>query len=756
MSIAVKNIKSASIIFILLCLFLLRSEAAAQDIIEKIVDNGDDPLKNVWVILAEGYTASELAKFQSDTTTLTTGFFSVSPFKEYKTAINVYTVFSPSYETGADHPSDGIYADTAFDATFETYGIDRLLTVNDEKALNAASQIQYFDAVFALVNDDQYGGSGGGVIVVSTNENSIEIALHEAGHVVGKLADEYETEYPGYPSGDNEPNVTYQTKREKVPWKDWIESDIPLPTPEDYSIDSIGLFEGARYLSGGIYRPKHNCKMRSLNEPFCEVCREALVLYVYDVVNPIEKFGPIEPETELAPGRAVTLWVEPLKLDGSPYDPLWEIDDEILELESQMELVLFPSSVKKGKHTVSIWINDATDMVKTDNQGLLISQHTWNINKSFCSGKIAANIVDDKNGRNVTNASVQVPITNDTLQLTNDGKYELSDIACGSYSVTIDSQGFLSTEKEISITDGQTTLLDIALKSEAGSYYITGNITGEVKEGFNIELSGDASTSAKADRNGVFMLGPVTPGSFTITPKTSGTNFTPHSLNVEITDNDVSGITFNAKEAGFLFAISGIIHGDIKDGILISASGQKQITTVTDAQGIFEFEDLPAGRYVLKPNYQGITFEPAQLKVELTDKNLSGQSFVAKESSCPVTQISAQGSPTVNNLRLFRDNVLSKNTRGIYYVRLYYLVSSEVSNILLNNNSLRKEALQVLNECMPIIKMSLKDGNVIIPDTIQKSIESFARHLSCHGSPMLKKVIDQFLRDAEQGALSLN
>jgi len=183
----------------LLALAGLRPCAAASADIEKIVGTGEDTARFVWVILAEGYTEAEQEKFRTDVAQLSQAFFEVPPWQEYKHAINVYSIFMPSESSGADHPSEGRYVTTAFDGTYDTYGIARLLTVDEVKAFQAAAAVPHFDTVFVLVNDPEYGGSGGSVIAVSTHQAAARIALHEAGHVIGKLADEYETPYPGYP-----------------------------------------------------------------------------------------------------------------------------------------------------------------------------------------------------------------------------------------------------------------------------------------------------------------------------------------------------------------------------------------------------------------------------------------------------------------------------------------------------------------------------------------------------------------------------
>ena len=59
--------------------------------------------------------------------------------------------------------------------------------------------------------------------------------------------------------------------------------ETPLPTPETFTYDNaVGIFEGARYLEAGIYRPVNtHCRMNMLLEPFCPVCTEAHIAAMY-------------------------------------------------------------------------------------------------------------------------------------------------------------------------------------------------------------------------------------------------------------------------------------------------------------------------------------------------------------------------------------------------------------------------------------------------------------------------------------------
>ena len=139
----------------------------------------------------------------------------------------------------------------------------RLLVVNTSKVLAAAAAMPDWDEIMVIVNDPTYGGSGGSLAVISTNGAAVQVAQHEYGHTFSRLADEYTTPFPGYPACSDmsgpacEPNVTDQTSRALIKWFPWIDAGTPIPTPNQTAYRRVvGLFQGARYLGTGMYRPK--------------------------------------------------------------------------------------------------------------------------------------------------------------------------------------------------------------------------------------------------------------------------------------------------------------------------------------------------------------------------------------------------------------------------------------------------------------------------------------------------------------------
>ncbi|PWB74425.1 hypothetical protein C3F09_03990 [candidate division GN15 bacterium] len=251
----------------------------------KLRDTGPDNNRLVLVILGDGYTATNLSDgmFTDAVNSLVSGMDTRSPWDALLLGTNIYRIDVESNEQGADRDSTQTnLRDTYFNSSFWVNGIERLLAIDGtgySRAVSAAnSYVGYglWDFLFILVNSTKYGGSGGSIAVSSVHPYAPEILLHETGHTFAGLADEYSDAYPGYPAGDPEPNVDYDFSGPALKWLVWVTPGVPLPTPPTSPyLSSVGAFEGARYLTTGIYRPMYTCEMKALDQEFCPVCKEA-------------------------------------------------------------------------------------------------------------------------------------------------------------------------------------------------------------------------------------------------------------------------------------------------------------------------------------------------------------------------------------------------------------------------------------------------------------------------------------------------
>lgn len=364
--------------------FLLLGQMYSQATIQQVVSNGPTDRRLNIVVFSEGYTSSQLSKYlNTDVPLLLNHLFSTEPFQDYSTYYNAFAISVASAESGSDHPSLGIYHNTFFNSTFETAGVTRLLTLDGIGYFRVDSLLQLlmpeYDLVFVIVNDPQYGGSGGSIAVTSINGQAPEIVVHETGHTMGHLGDEYGTATPGY-VGTETPNTTAETDRDLIKWRTWILETTPIPTPETNGYGSVvGLFEGASYEETGWYRPKLTCKMNVLGFPFCEVCGEALVKASYGLVRPIDSLSPPVGPISLADSQSAALLVQPIVPVTHSLEIRWLDNGLAIPGASNPIFNAFSRSLGNGSHAITARVDDSTFFVRSDPQRLLIDSASWTI-----------------------------------------------------------------------------------------------------------------------------------------------------------------------------------------------------------------------------------------------------------------------------------------------------------------------------------------------------------------------------------------
>jgi hypothetical protein len=252
----------------------------------QIVNNGNPNEKLDIVFIAEGYTASQMEKFRADVTKLSKYLFSNSPFDKLQSDINIWAVESPSANEGPTNPGKAIWNTTPAGTSFYTFGIDRYLTTTKFKRVMDVAANAPGDIVYILVNTKAYGG--GGIynhynVATSDHRLTNEVFIHELGHGLAGLGDEYYTSDVAYEEfyplnvEPWEPNLTTLVNFGSK-WADLLDKSTIIPTPStDANKNLVGVYEGGGYSAKGVYRPQIDCRMKS-NEAkgFCPVCQRAI------------------------------------------------------------------------------------------------------------------------------------------------------------------------------------------------------------------------------------------------------------------------------------------------------------------------------------------------------------------------------------------------------------------------------------------------------------------------------------------------
>jgi len=223
------------------------------------------------VFVGDGYTAAEMGKWASDAQSVADRMMLDPLFAANRSRINIRRIDVASNESGVDEPDKGIFRDTALDAAFNCANLERLLCANGTKVLNVASAALAPDArdvIVVVANSTRYGGSGGWFAAISMHSSATELALHELGHTLFGLADEYEYGTCNTSREPNEGNVSLVATR-AVKWGYAIGAATEMPTPTGrYPNGTVGAFAGAQYCAAGKYRPTEDSKMRTLGLPW--------------------------------------------------------------------------------------------------------------------------------------------------------------------------------------------------------------------------------------------------------------------------------------------------------------------------------------------------------------------------------------------------------------------------------------------------------------------------------------------------------
>lgn len=364
----------------------------SQETLSQVLSNGPTATRINLVFLSEGYLHHQESRFQSDVHNVLAAILTSPPFDTYSNHFNAFAIFAASAEEGSDHPARYEFRSTYFNSTYDSYGQPQLLTIppNDRDGIYSNGQgkvdlllerlLPEYDVSVLIVNDLMYGGSGGRPLIVSVNSSSSEIVLHELGHNYSGLGDEYDAPFPCYPDTE-EPNTTRETHRERIKWRDWIQPDTPLPTPEtiDYG-EVVGLFEGAHYHAEEWYRPKLMCKMKMLGVPFCEVCSECLIKSTYSLVRPIESWSP--PTGSLITlGEAAELVLTLTCLRPSSHDLTvrWFLNHQPMPYPAEGVFRVTASMLVQGTNAVEVEVSDPTSKVRNDPNGLLTDRRSWRV-----------------------------------------------------------------------------------------------------------------------------------------------------------------------------------------------------------------------------------------------------------------------------------------------------------------------------------------------------------------------------------------
>lgn len=252
-----------------------------------ILNNGVAAKRVDIVLVAEGYTASEMDRFYADARRLTDAMFApnalTSPYHEYQQYFNVRALFTPSAQSGYSTSTRTV--DTAFDARASLSDGRGIIGDGNlvRRFVNSQASLEEQDVIVVLVNTTDYGGAASGNVtwVTARHPQSIEVLLHEIGHSFAGLDDEYvDREVAAFfplTSSALADSAHLSLSRTDVPWSAWLGHRDALGV--------VGAYEGGYYRDAGVWRATPTSKMRDYDQPFSAPQKEAIVHAIYETVG---------------------------------------------------------------------------------------------------------------------------------------------------------------------------------------------------------------------------------------------------------------------------------------------------------------------------------------------------------------------------------------------------------------------------------------------------------------------------------------
>lgn len=251
---------------------------------------GNKPSKAIDILLIpDGYAESDARLMRQDLKRFASYIIKCSPYKEMRKKVNIRAIKGYSEESGITQPQNNIYRNTLVNCTYNALELDRYLMCPGVWNLHEVADDAPYDVIIIICNSEKYGG--GGIYnfyctVYNHGDYPNYVIVHEMGHLIGGLADEYYTSEVSvqdfYPKGVEpvEPNLTTLVNFD-AKWKNMLAEGTPIPTPtaaaDTPEYDRLGVYEGGGYVAKGVYRPALHCTMHQIRyNDFCPVCKKTL------------------------------------------------------------------------------------------------------------------------------------------------------------------------------------------------------------------------------------------------------------------------------------------------------------------------------------------------------------------------------------------------------------------------------------------------------------------------------------------------
>ncbi|MCO6431399.1 MAG: DUF4214 domain-containing protein [Deltaproteobacteria bacterium] len=577
------------------------------------------------VILGDGFTASDMPRFRQTVSEINQVLFQHSPFREYSSYFNVYRIDLESAESGVGcNPRNnalGTYLDCRSPG-------GPYVAVDQHRAYTAAKMVPAMDKYLVVANTTQgrANASLGGSYASTTMRLAAHTVVHELGHSIGELADEYIENATNTPYNGPEvrfPNLSKYKADEmtarNTKWAPWLSEPFH------------GTFEGAGSYNKGLYRATVSSVMRVLGSIFDAPGREYLIVNFYkfadralhtppqqlDYENPLDSNQNFTITTLSAPtnSRFAVQWY----LDGTPIEGA---NGFSLNPESHISDIF--------GHELEAKVTDMSPWLREDYR----EKHATRSVKWYIGSRVEKPLMITRDfvphliipPGQVLNLGVEVTggaYEGIEYEWFKDGK---------SLQKSVPERRYYEAFYKENMTARDTGNYYVVVRS--GSQEVRSTITYvEVRQPRSFTISTKVTDASGNGMGGVMIFGlPSQPDGqfprtapdgtyslkvreafYTIQVGLNGYEFLPESIDVDVI-NDVS-LNFYVKGDAAQYTLSGKFtkaDGTPLEGVSIDSSSTMG-SAVSGPDGTFQFRGAAGLQYNLVPALTGYTFSPSSI-----------------------------------------------------------------------------------------------------------------------------------------------
>ena len=260
----------------------------------------------------------------------------------------------------------------------------------------------------------------------------------------------------------------------------------------------------------------------------------------------------------------------------------------------------------------------------------LSSNQTANFTGNLTNVSISGTVVDEANGPlsgvivNLT-GSQSATVTTDAQ-----GTFSFSQLpTSGSYTVAVSKQHYSFAPASHSVVL-PTNNVTVSFQGQLNRHAITGRITranGTGVSGVSVQLGQSPTTTVPTDANGNYSFSDLPAGqSYTIVPSLTDFAFTPASATFQnLSSNQTANFTGNLTNVSISGTVVDEVNGPMS-GVIVNLTGSQSATVTTDAQGTFNFSQLPtSGSYTVAVTKKHYSFTPASQHFTLPVDNVAAE-----------------------------------------------------------------------------------------------------------------------------------